>query len=236
MGEWINSVAYRTGKTLAYGGSGFVRLVDAQSRKQLAETSVEGRAARIAFTNDGSKLIVMTEGGSTYIRDAVNLRPVGIPIRPRGFRTSYIQSYYRPPPRRAHTRQPRWQLITARRTGVSLRVGSANPAQGSRPRVAPGYHALALTPDGLTVAVGIDGGIQLVDVGTGKVRTATAGFAGSPNWLRFSEAALRSSRRTSTARSRVGTPSRREPLETLRGHSNAVQLVFSLDGTTRSTR
>ena len=235
VGAWIDSVAYsRDGKTLAYGGSGFVRLVDVQSRKQLAETSVEGRAARIAFTNDGSKLVVMTEGGSTYIRDAVNLRPVGIPIRPRGFRTSYIQSYYRPP-HVGLTPDNRW-LITASDRGELAWWDLRTQRKARALEIASGYHALALTPDGLTVAVGIDGGIQLVDVGTGKVRTATAGFAGSPSWLRFSPDG------TSVVSANLdGTVTRWDaksarPLETLRGHSNAVQqLVFSLDGTTLYT-
>ena len=52
--------------------------------------------------------------------------------------------------------------------------------------IAPGQEALALSPDGRTVAVGIDESVQLVDVGTGDVKTATAGLPASPNWLRFS--------------------------------------------------
>ena len=82
---WVESLAYSPdGKTLAYGGIGDVTLLDALTRKPIAHTSVEGTAARLAFTRDGSKLVLQTEGGSIYIRDAATLKPVGLPIRPDG--------------------------------------------------------------------------------------------------------------------------------------------------------
>ncbi len=40
--------------------------------------------------------------------------------------------------------------------------------------IAGGYHALAISPDGRTVAVGIYGGIQLVDVRDGRDAHAPA--------------------------------------------------------------
>jgi WD40 repeat protein len=52
--------------------------------------------------------------------------------------------------------------------------------------IAKGYHALALSPDGLTAAVGIDGGIQVIDLRSGTVRTASRLVAGEPQWLLFS--------------------------------------------------
>ena len=66
--------------------------------------------------------------------------------------------------------------------------------------IADGYHSLALSPDGLTAAVGIDGGIQRVDVRSRKVRTEQRGAHGSTASGCFSApTARRSSRRASTA-------------------------------------
>ena len=232
---WVDSVAYSPGgKTLAYGGGGFVRLIDVRTRRQLAQTSVEGRAARIAFTSDGSRLVVTTESGSMYLRDADTLKPVGSPFRVPGFRVSFIQSYYRPP-HFALTPDNR-SLLTASDEGElawwDLRTGRRTRSLA----IAADYHALALSADGLTAAVGIDGGIQLVDVRTGRVRTATAGFAGSPNWLRFSpdgDSVVSANLDGTVTRWDVGSG---KPSETLRGHASAVvQLAFSPDGRTLYT-
>ncbi len=102
--------------------------------------------------------------------------------------------------------------------------------------IARDYHALALSRQGRLVAVGIDGGIQLVDVRTGRVTTSTAGFSGSPNALRFSPdgTSVVSANLDGTV-TRWDTRSGR-PLETLRGHSNAVQhLLFGRGGKTLYT-
>ena len=53
-------------------------------------------------------------------------------------------------------------------------------------RIATGLHALALSPNGRIAAVGIDGGIQLVDLASGEVRTTTGSLSGRPTWLLFS--------------------------------------------------
>ena len=64
-GEWLDSVAYRPdGNTLAYGtNGGSVGVLDARTHEELAEAGVGGSAARLAFTNDGSRLVVAA--GST---------------------------------------------------------------------------------------------------------------------------------------------------------------------------
>ena len=55
---WVESPAYSPdGKTLAYGGIGDVTLLDALDAEADRHTSVEGHAARLAFTRDGSKLV-----------------------------------------------------------------------------------------------------------------------------------------------------------------------------------
>ncbi len=103
--------------------------------------------------------------------------------------------------------------------------------------IATGLHAFALSPDGRTAAVGIERGIQLVDVHTGDARRATGGAAaGSPNWVLFSPDG-----ETVVSTHQDGTVTLWDvesatPRETLRGHWNAVQQpVFSPDGDTLYT-
>ena len=102
--------------------------------------------------------------------------------------------------------------------------------------IAKGYHALALSPDGRTAAVGIDGGIQVVDLRSGKVRTASGLVAGEPQWLLFSpdgETVVSTGLDGAVSLWDVETAT---PRETLRGHSAAVgQPVFSPDGATLYT-
>ena len=50
-------------------------------------------------------------------------------------------------------------------------------------RIGTGHHALALSPDGDTAAVGVDRGIQLVDTRSGAVRTSAGVLTDAPNWL-----------------------------------------------------
>jgi WD40 repeat protein/tRNA A-37 threonylcarbamoyl transferase component Bud32 len=229
FGGWVEGIAYSPdGRTLAFGGD-FVELIDTRTRERLATAGVGGRAARVAFTRDGSKLVAFTEFGSISIRDATTLKPIGLPIQPAGFKASFIQSYYRPP-HFALTPDSR-SFVTASDTG-ELAWWDLQRRRKTRTRtIAPGYHALALSPDGLTAAVGIEGGIQLVDVRTGKVEAASAGFDGSPNWLLFSPDG-----KTVVSANPDGTVTSWEvrsatPRETLRGHANGVaQLVFSPGG------
>jgi WD40 repeat protein len=85
-------------------------------------------------------------------------------------------------------------------------------------------------------AVGVEGGVQLVDLRSGTVRTATGDLGGRPNWVLFSPdgETLVSTNVEGTATLwdvESGTPA-----ETLRGHSNDVQQpVFSPDGETLFT-
>jgi WD40 repeat protein/tRNA A-37 threonylcarbamoyl transferase component Bud32 len=234
---WLDSVAYSPdGKTLAFGtNSGLVRVLDARTGEELAETTVGGSAARLAFTGDGSRLVVLV-GGPPTIRmlDADTLRPVGSPISPTGFRWNDIASYYRP----AHfaLTPDGHSVITASDDGELAWWDLQTGRKVRSLAIARDYHALTLSPQGRLVAVGIDGGIQLVDVRTGKLTTSTAGFSGSPNALRFSRdgTSVVSANLDGTV-TRWDTRSGR-PLETLRGHSNAVQhLLFGLGGNTLYT-
>ena len=121
---------------------------------------------------------------------------------------------------------------------VSWRGGISGAARRrGRWRIETGLApALAVSPDGLTAAVGIKHGVQLVDLRAGTVRTAAGDSAGSPSWVLFSpdgKMVVATNRDKTVTRWDVASAT---PLETLRGHSNFVQQpVFSPDGQTLYT-
>jgi WD40 repeat protein/tRNA A-37 threonylcarbamoyl transferase component Bud32 len=240
VADLVESLAYTPdGRTLAVGGDPFVRVFDARTREQLAETALGGVAMRMAFTNDGSQLVVLFSPGQAQdlggadaritIRDSATLKRIGLSIQPEAFVGAYVGFYYASP-HFALTADDRF-LITASEDGElawwDLRSGKKTRTL----KIATGLHALALSPDGLTAAVGIDRGIQLVDLGARTVRTATGGLTGSPNWVLFSPDG-----KTLVSTNLDGTVTLWDvesatPRDTLRGHSNSVQQpVFSIDG------
>ena len=99
-----------------------------------------------------------------------------------------------------------------------------------------GYHALALSADGRTAAIGLDRGIRLIDVRTGTAKEAPGALASSPIRLSFSPDG-----KTVISTSIDGTvtlwnAAAATPSETLRGHSRTVwESVFSADGATLYT-
>jgi len=239
------SVAYSPdGRTLAVGGERHVSLVDARTREQLAKTTVDGVAGRVAFTKDGSRLVVLvTPGQSTdlggagaqiTILDAATLEPVGHSIEPEAFVGAYVGFQYATPSF-ALTADGRF-LLTASEDGELAWWDLRSREKTRALPIETGLHALAVSPDGLTAAVGIDRGIQLVDLRGGSVRTATGGPAGSPNWLLFSrdgETLVSTHLDGTVTLWHVGSAT---PRETLRGHSNSVQQpVFNPDGKTLYT-
>ena len=239
------SLAYSPdGRALAVGGDQYVRLIDARTGEQLAETAVGGFASRLAFTKDGSQLVVLFTPGpgndlgradaQITIRDAATLEPIGPSIEPKAFVGAYVGFNYASPDF-VLTADDR-SLVTASADGE---LAWWDLRSGKKTRTLPietGLHALALSPDGLTAAVGIDRGIQLVDVRTGDVRRATGGSAGRPTWALFSPDG-----ETVVSTNLDGTVSLWDaesatPRETLRGHWNSVQQpVFSPDGETLYT-
>jgi WD40 repeat protein len=234
--EWLESLAYSPdGKTIAFGGAPFVRLIDARTRKRLAEAQLLGRAARMAFTKDGSMLVVFTAAPETItVRDAATLRQIGAVRFPEGFRGNSLRSFYRPP-HLALTPDSR-SLITASDAGELAWWDLRTLRKTRTLRIDKGYHALALSADGRTVAVGIDRGLQLVDARTGAVRAARSGFAGSPNWVLFSpdDSTVVSANVDGTVT--LWDVASATPRESLRGHSNgAQQPVFAPDGTSLFT-
>ncbi|HLG08912.1 MAG TPA: protein kinase [Gaiellaceae bacterium] len=235
------------GRTLAVGGDHLVRLISARTRAQLAETAVEGVATHLAFTKDGSQLVVVVAPGSSAsdlgsrgdaeitVRDAVRLKAIGPSIEPDAFVGAYVGFWYASP-QFAPTPDGR-SLITASEDGELARWDLESRKKTRTWRIEPGTApALAISPDGLTAAVGIKHGVQLVDLRAGTVRTATADLAGSPNWVLFSpdgKMVVSTNRDKTVTRWDVESAT---PLETLRGHSNFVQQpVSSPDGETLYT-
>jgi WD40 repeat protein/tRNA A-37 threonylcarbamoyl transferase component Bud32 len=239
------SLAYSPdGRTLALGGDHGVRLVDARTHEALAETAVGGIATRLEFTRDGSRLVVLVAPGEKTglggvdaeitIRDAVTLDRIGVSIEPEAFVGAYVGFYYASP-QFALTADDR-SVITASEDGELAWWDLRSGRKTRTLPIEPGLHALALSPNGRTVAVGIERGIQLVDESAGRARTASGGPAGSPGWLLFSPDG-----ETFVSTHRDGTVALWDvesgtPRETLRGHSNSVQQpVFASDGETLYT-
>jgi WD40 repeat protein len=263
----VESVAYSPdGQTVAFGGDGYIRLIDARSREQLAsgrlaqptrsrggigvaerlEGDEPGLASRMAFTRDGSRLIVVA-GAPAYtsisVRDAGTLAPTGPPIEPRGFAIGYVGSYLQSPGFALAPDGRSVVIASANGELVWWNLRSRRPTR--RLAIGTGQHPLALSPDARTIAVGTDRGIQLVDtrvdvdtpaeladaIRSGAVRTAAGALSGSPSWLLFSpdgRTVVSTSLDGTVALWDVKSATRRE---TLRGHSGAVQQpVFSPDG------
>ena len=198
----------------------------------------------MAFTEDGS-LLVLTEYfayGSIWVtfRDSTTLTTVGNPIQ-LGVGGAHADLY-----RAAYADVYRATPFALTRDGGSVVVASPDGELawwdlGSRERaraleIPAGYHAFALSPDGRTAAVGIDGGIRLVDVGSEQVRASRGVLAGEPAWLLFSpdgETVVSTGLDGSVTLWDVESAT---PRATLRGHSASVgQPVYSPDGATLYT-
>ena len=233
------------GRRLAVGGDSFVRLIDARTHAQLAETAVDGTALRMAFTKDGSRLVVLVAPGPSTglgdvdaqitIRDAVTLKQIARSIEPEAFVGAYVGTWYASP-QFAVTPDDRF-LMTASEDGELARWDLRTRRKTRTWRIQTGLApALAVSPDGRTAAVGSKNGVQLVDLRAGTVRTATSDSVGSPSWVLFSpdgKMVVATNRDKTVTRWVVASAT---PLETLRGHSNFVQQpVFSLDGGTLYT-
>jgi WD40 repeat protein/tRNA A-37 threonylcarbamoyl transferase component Bud32 len=240
--DW-RPVAYSPdGETLAFGDGRRIRLIDARTREQLAVARVsEGDVGvdGIAFTRDGSRLVVVVNHGETVeasisVRDAATLAATGPPIAPEGFGGTYVGSYWHPPGFAVAPDGRSVVIASDRGELVWWNLRRRTPTK--RVAIGAGQHALALSPDAGTLAVGVEGGIRLVDTRSGAVRTAAGALDGAPSWLLFSpdgETVVSTSLDGTVALWDAESATRRE---TLRGHSAAVeQPVFSPDGETLYT-
>jgi WD40 repeat protein len=238
----VEAVAYSPDRTtLVLGGDGYIRSIDARTRKQLTERRLESgsHARSVAFTSDGSQLAVVESAGEGIparitIRDAATLQPTGSPIQPEGFTGSFISQYWTDP--NAVLTPDGRSLVTASADGELAWWDLDNGEKTRTIEIEEGYRALALSPDGLTAAIGLDRGIRLIDVRTGAAREAKGALASSPIRLLFSPDG-----KTVVSTNVDGTVTLWDagaatPSETLRGHLRSVwQPAFSPDGETLYT-
>ena len=243
----VDSLAYSPdGQTIAVGGPGYIRLIDARTRRRLATAHLgnggsaddDESVSSIAFTRDGSRLAVVMASESDLlsvrVRDATSLAAAGPPVWPDGFAGAYVGSYYQTP---GFALTPDGRSVVIPSDADELvwwNVRSGTPTR--RVKIGAGHHALALSPDARTIAVGVERGIQLVDTKSGAVRTASGALGGAATWLLFSpdgETVASTGLDGTVALWDAGSATLSE---TLRGHSRAVQQpAFSPDGGTLYT-
>jgi WD40 repeat protein len=220
----------------------YLRMIDAHTGEQLAEARTN--AWDVAFTRDGSRL-VLTEfigygGLGVMFRDPTTLELVGRPIQLElesddagGNRAAFAgvtgaRFFALTPDGDA--------VVIASPTGELAWWDISSGAKTRSRRIAKGYHTVTLSPDGLTAAVGIDGGVQLVDSRSDSVRTRTGVLAGEPKWLLFSPDGKTLVSTGLDGAVTLWNAETAAPRETLRGHSGAVgQAAFSPDGATLFT-
>jgi WD40 repeat protein/tRNA A-37 threonylcarbamoyl transferase component Bud32 len=236
---WVETIAYSPdGRVIALGGNGFIRLIDATTHELLLDRGVHGDVTRIAFTEGGAQLAAVVvrfcREAWISVRHTGTLEPAGPPIAPAGFTGSWVGQFCATP-FFALTPDGR-SLATASPSGELSWWDLATFRKQRAMAIENGHQALALSPDGRTVAVGVDRGIRLIDASSRTVRATTRGLGASPTWLLFSPDG-----RTVVSTSLDGTATLWDARsatrrETLRGHSGAVQQpVFSPDGETLYT-
>ena len=238
----VESVAYSPdGRTVAFGANRYLHLIDARTREELATASVADQAdagvSRVAFAPDGSRLIVVSRGPGgdrIGVRDATTLAAIGPAIAPDGFEGAYVSSWWQAPGFALMPDGRSAVIATDEDELVWWDLRSWTPTR--RLEIGGGRHPLALSPDGGTAAVGIDGGFELVDTRSGAERKVPGEHGETPSWLLFSPDGD-----TVVSTSLDGTvalwDARSATLhETLAGHSGSVQQpVFSSDGQTLYT-
>ena len=91
---YVESLAYSPdGDTLAVGGDGSIRLLDARTYEQLAETLVDGPVTRLIFTPRRIETRCRDRRDRSATRSAsatpATLAPIGAPIEPEGYAGAY---------------------------------------------------------------------------------------------------------------------------------------------------
>jgi WD40 repeat protein/tRNA A-37 threonylcarbamoyl transferase component Bud32 len=215
---------------------GYLRVIDVRTREVLAEEA--NWFPDVAFTEDGSQLVLTeyVQYGVIWItfRDAKTLKQVGRRIQPGEFADEFVDMVYSAP---FYALTPDGDSVVTASSDGELAWWDLESHEKTRAlEIAEGYHSLALSPDGLTAAVGIDGGIQRVDVRSGNVRTNSGVLTGAPQWLLFSPDGKTLVSTGLDGDVTLWDVETAAPRATLRGHSASVeQPVFSPGGATLYT-
>jgi WD40 repeat protein len=239
----VTGLAYSPdGETLAFvtnfdeDDRGYLRVIDVKTREMAAEA--RHFAPDVAFTEDGSRLVITEylEVGVIWITflDATTLKQVGRRIQPGEFADEFVDMVYAAP--FYALTSDGGSVVTASSDGELAWWNLESHEKTRLLEIADGYHSLALSPDGLTAAIGIDGGIQRVDVRSGKVRKNNGVLTGTPQWLLFSPDGKTVVSTGLDGAVTLWDAETAAPRATLRGHSASVgQPVFSPDGATLYT-
>src|SRR5918995_4413890 len=114
---------------------------------------------------------------------SASLAATGPPIALEGVCGAYVGSFFEPP---GFALMPDGRsVVIASDEGelVWWDIRSRTPTR--RLDIGTGQHALALSPEAGTIAVGVERGIQLIDTRSGAVRAAAGALGGAPNRLLF---------------------------------------------------
>jgi WD40 repeat protein len=233
------------GERLAYvttfdlGFPGYLRVIDLQTRTVLSEAEARIVALDVAFTRDGSQLVLTEHLGygdltvtfrdpaALTMADAIQLAAADT------YRAAWAGTKVSP---FSVLTPDGGSLVTASPDGELAWWDLRTHEKTRAIEIASGYHAFALSPDGVTAAMGTAGGIQLVDVRSAKVRTASRALTEEPQWLLFSPDGDTVASTGFDGNVTVWDVESATPRETLRGHSASVgQPVFSPDGATLYT-
>ena len=133
-GDRLRSRASRTARTddtLAVGGDGSIRLLDARTHEQLAETLVDGTRHEADLHDETDRDSLSRPArrvpDSISIRDAATLAPIGAPIEPEGYAGAYRAQLWGGSRSRVDARRPLASSPPRTRTSSSGGISGAAP-------------------------------------------------------------------------------------------------------------
>jgi len=203
------------------GEPGHVKLWDLSTEREvLALTELSDPVAQLAFSNDGTRLIAATWGGTAHAWDVADGRRVEMmPSDASGLMALAIS------PDDARLALGGWNDRVVIWDVAAGRVAASLSHRGAG--------ALAFSPDGSLLATGsrANGNIRLWDPRTGRDFDRLAGHTGAVNSLAFDPAAGRLVSAGSDGTLKIWDLDRRYLPRRLRGHESEIDdLAFRPDG------